>query len=139
MSVQVFPDVGELRIMFVLKDGSGTYEMRLYTAVSGSISQSTVVGDFTEATFGGYAAAPIAWGTPTSSGNKGVMVGNAACVFTCNGSGAPNTILGYYIVENGGGRSAQVVSAEEFDGSYLMENNGDKISVTARWTSSSEN
>lgn len=138
MSVQIFPDDGEVRLLQVIKDGGGVFTLRLLKD-NMSPTQDTEIGDFTgkEATFSGYAAGTITWATPTIAAHKGSMSGSAI-TFTHNGGATANTIYGYYITE-AGGRSAEVISVEIFDASKLMSASGDLITITPKITANSEN
>ena len=139
MSNQVFPDVGEQRLLQVIKDGSGTFKIRLFKTLSGSPGGSgTVVGDFTEPTGTWYASQSFSWDNPTIVSNKGTIVSTAAKTFSYSGASSAEVILGYFITEDGGARSNQVVSFEIFDSSVTMQTSGDTITITPKMTANSE-
>lgn len=125
----VVPNEGEANVLAAIAAKSLT--VRLYTAVTGGLDDSTVLADFTEATFDGYAADAI---TPTSGwtvtpGAPSDMTADAASVFTAGASVSSQTILGYY-VENTG--DSVVEWAEPFASSITVQNENDAISVTAK-------
>lgn len=64
---------------------------------------NTVLADFTEADFDGYAAsAAIVWGDPYQNElNQSTILGDAK-TFTATGATTPNDIYGYYITDAGG-------------------------------------
>jgi len=133
----VVPDIGELYILasWILGYAPTNLKVHLYQNNYTPVD-STVLGDLTEATFSGYAAAAVTLGTPTEVSNKAKTVGTAAQVFTHNGGGTANTIYGYYVKDLSTGNLAWV---ERFGSSQIMTNNGDQISITIQLTCDSEN
>jgi hypothetical protein len=72
---------------------------RLYTNNHTPV-HTDVIGAFTEATFGGYAAQAMSgWGASTISAS--VASSTAANVTFNNTSGAAQTIYGYYVTDSG--------------------------------------
>ena len=101
-----------------------------YTPVAAS-----VIGNFTIATFPGYASLVPAFGASVTVGGKGTITDAAARVFTCTGGGAVQTIYGYYVVDTA---NAQVIYAERFDNPVPIVNNGDSITITLVFTADSQ-
>lgn len=66
--------------------------------------------DFTEATYDGYAAASVTWGTPYTAGN-GLSYVDALISIPQTGSVTPQTVLGYFITDTAG---THVLFAEYF-------------------------
>ena len=128
MSV-VIPNGGEVILLDAAtgKTVATGWTLRLYTAISPALANSTVVGQLTEATGGGYAAKALTaanWvttpGSPTSSAYP-------LQTFTFTGalSGNP-AILGYYITRADG----SLVAVEALGASYTPLANGDTLDVT---------
>jgi hypothetical protein len=101
------------------------FTLRLYTAVSGGVLETTGNGDLTEATFGGYA------GIGLTTGNWTVTASDAAAAeqtFTHDGGAtSPQTVLGWYL---NGTTSAVLYWVEAFPSSITVDSNGDQIKVT---------
>lgn len=128
MSV-VIPNGGEVILLDAAsgKTVATAWTLRLYTAISPALANSTVVAHLTEATGGGYAAKALTaanWvttpGSPTSSAYP-------LQTFTFTGalSGNP-AILGYYITRADG----SLVAVEALGASYTPLANGDTLDVT---------
>lgn len=62
-------------------------------------NNSTVLGDFTEADFSGYASVSQEFGAAYTSGLYAEIAATTDAVFTHNGGGTPNTIYGFYLVD----------------------------------------
>jgi hypothetical protein len=135
MSLKV-PDVGEIIILKALRAGTGLSNWFVllydnnYTPVD-----SSVYANFHEAVYTGYIAQAVNFGVPTTVSGKAKMVGTAQLNFTVTVSGSPNTIYGYLI---GDTLSGEVVYAERFASSQVMQNAGDTIGITLAFTGSSE-
>lgn len=77
------------------------YYFRLYTNNT-TPGTATVLGDFTEATFTGYAAVSgsgLTWSTPALSGHIGQT--NATNIVFNNTSGSPVTVYGVFVTDLG--------------------------------------
>lgn len=62
--------------------------------------KSSLVTDMQEANFPGYAQINLnAWGPVGPDANNDALVEETSRTFGCTGSGTPNTIYGYYVVE----------------------------------------
>jgi len=102
--------------------GPGTgnsYYVRLFKA-GYSPTPSSDVGDFTEATFGGYVYAARTWGEsagPTlETDDEAVDMHPDGFVFDCTSD--PETIYGWYMVDPASGH---VVFAEEYAVPHVLE------------------
>ena len=98
------PDKGERAMLdMMLSDASpNAQNLRLYSAVTGGITESTVEGDFTEATFTGYSAKALARATWNAASTA---TGTTSKTYPTQ-SWSPTssqTIVGYYITENTAG------------------------------------
>lgn len=128
MSTPVVPDQGELDLLLSLQ--SATWKLRLFTGAT-TPGNTSVIGDFTEATFSGYPSGgtTLSYGTPATVSNTGTMTATQID-FTHNGGATANTVTGYYIVNTG---TTKLIKAERFDNAITMANNGDKISITDKF------
>jgi hypothetical protein len=82
-------------------NASGKYYFRLYTN-NVTVSTSTVLGDFTEATFTGYAAvqgSAVSWSAAALTGH--VAFSNAGNMTFTNSSGSPVTVYGIFVTDSG--------------------------------------
>lgn len=117
--------------------GGGT--LRLFTAPT-TVSQARVIGDFTEATFAGYAAVALAtatWAAAAVSAHVASSLYGATVTFTRNATGAAQTIYGWYLTDAG---NTKLYACALFGaGPYTVTNNGDAISVVPTLTHQSLN
>lgn len=84
-----------------------------------TVDDLSTAGDFTIATFTGYANVTIArnaWGTPVISGSSGQVDANTAPVFSCTG-GSAQTVYGWILVGN---TSGLVYAGQNFDTPRVM-------------------
>jgi hypothetical protein len=94
--------------------------------------QDNAVGTFwyTEISGGGYLQKVLdgaVWGV--ANGNNCVATYTAQ-TWSFTGATTPNTVYGYYVTQNVGGR---LMWSERFtDGPYAINNNGDAITITPR-------
>lgn len=86
-----------------------TAEMHLYTNDL-TPNQDNVEADFTEATFGGYAATAVTWDTPYIDSLGNVHLPSDNIIFLCTGSPFED-IYGYYLIGAGG----EYLGAARFD------------------------
>lgn len=101
MPLPVIADVGKIgfmaAIMSQLRSGANNAKVKLFTNNYTPLA-SSVLADFTEATFGGY----VALATPTAA-DAGVIPGGldnwifGALTWTASGAGLPITIYGYWV------------------------------------------
>ena len=104
-----------------------------YTPVQGS-----VLGSFTEAAGGGYAAIDLVNGTwVVTPANDPSDATYAQQTFTFTGALTTNpTIYGYYIEDNAGSTGV-VIYAERLGSSFTPANNGDNLKITPAFQLSS--
>ena len=105
-----------------------------------SPSDSTVIGDLTEATFPGYAGNALtgaSWNAVTVTSHIASTQLTAASTFRRGTGGSPQTIYGAYITDS---TNTYLLAAWEFaSGPYTLTNPGDAISTTPQLTSQSLN
>lgn len=92
---------------------------------------ASVLGNFTEATFSGYADAVIAMQTPAEVAGKAVSIDLVARTFTHNGGGTANTVYGYYVYDPFLGK---LIWAERFAAPISMSAIPDIISIQLQLT-----
>lgn len=133
----VVPDLGELELLTKLlinTTDTEDYIVRLYQN-NYSPSNTTVVGDFTEANFTSYTAKTLArsdWASPSTVGTKAESTGTVQS-WTCGATG--NTVYGYYVV---GSTSGVCLWAEQFVAARILVD-GDVLFLTPKFTLSSAN
>lgn len=102
-----------------------TPKLRLYTAGPTPITRDSVVADFTEAGFDGYAEVAVVLSNPVTlpsgDGRGSLASGN----FIMDGSADPQTVLGYYIVSD----TNDFVLGEAFETPVPMSAPGDFIAL----------
>lgn len=92
--------------------------------------EASVVGDFTEATFSGYAAITLTGASWTLTTADPAVADYAQQTFTASAAG--NSVYGYYVTNNAG---TVLMWAERFtDGPYTITGNGDVVKVTPTFT-----
>lgn len=135
----VVPNVGEVELLDkMLKDALGTNEdfiLKLFSALSPSLSKDSVAGDFTEASFTGYSSKTLIranWNNAAILGDKATSTYNSEQIWSV---GSTETILGYYIV---GSVSGVLLWAEGFP-SPIIVNSPDLINITPKLTLNSDN
>jgi hypothetical protein len=90
-----------------------TGKLHLYTAAANQPSRNSVIGDFTEAIFAGYAAAAVAaWSAAFADANGDGAVNMPSQNFSGPSSGAGQTLLGCYYTDT---TSAHLLWAAAFD------------------------
>jgi hypothetical protein len=117
--------------------GGGT--LRLFTSPT-TVSDSTVIGSMTEATFTGYAGVALtesSWATAVTSGGVASSTYGAAVTFTRSATGTGQTVYGWYITD--AGNTKLYASALFANGPYTLANNGDSVTVTPTLTDQSLN
>jgi hypothetical protein len=128
-------NVGEEQMFKLLCNKSGVtlrdMSLRLYqndyTPVEGS-----VVGDFTVATFTGYASITLGTGDWTITPGAPTSAACAQKTFTSSAGSQNQNIYGYYLVTV---TDEIFIAGERFsDGPYNIANNGDAIKVTPNIT-----
>lgn len=97
----------------------------LYTARS-VYSKATVLANITAATFSGYAVTTPTWVSFGTDVNGKAQYAAPSQVFTHNGGGTGNTIIGYYLFNNSTGK---VLWLEDFGAPVTINANGQHIDV----------
>ncbi len=131
----VVPDASERYILNRFLKGSNSANnltLRLYTAISGTPGEATVLADFTEATFAGYTAKTLtnsSWGdAATSTGTSSSTYGSSQ-TFTRSSTGTNEAVLGYYVLD---ATATVLLWYEAFAATANMANNGDSITFTPK-------
>lgn len=120
--LMVIPDEGKLKWLYwALCTAGGDLEDFTLRLFQNNITpdDDTVLADFTEATFGGYAAVAItraAMGAPAISSHVAYSTKSVAPVFTCT-SGSAQTVYGWYLESN---TSHKCVATQRFDAARSM-------------------
>jgi len=94
-------------------------------------ADADVVGDYTEANFTGYAAPTLTGASWTVTPGDPATAAYAEQDFTSSADQSAQTVYGYYLTRATGG---ELVWAERFPTSQVIQNNGDRISITPRIT-----
>ena len=97
-------------------------KVHLFTA-GPVLGPRNITADFTEATYTGYAAATVTWGTPYygTNGNAKVEGGIISFELTADLTG-PVTLLGYYVTNTAG---TGLLFMELFVSPIILQFNGD--------------
>ena len=133
----IVPDISEPFLLAMIKNelNFGGMTLKLYKNNYTPVDAS-LLANFTEADFSGYAAASPVMGIPVEVANKAVMQDTSSRTFTHNGGGTSNTVYGYFVLSNPG---PDLVWAERFPAGITMAANGDQISIQLQFTLNSEN
>ncbi len=114
----------------VNKDSPENLVLRLYQNDL-TPGDTDVVGDYTEADFTGYSAITLTGASWSVSSGDPATASYAEQDFTSSADQSAQTIYGYFLTRVTGG---ELVWAERFPNSQVIQNNGDRISITARIT-----
>lgn len=117
----------------------GGGKLRLFTAPT-TVNNTKVIGDFTEATFAGYAAVALTtstWAAATAASHVATSTYGATVTFTRSTTGASQTIYGWYLTDSAG--TKLYACALFASGPYTVTNSGDKINVVPSLTNQSLN
>ncbi len=135
MSALVVANTGENKINDLWPVGQ-TVKLALFKSNTTPVA-GTVYTDLTPADFSGYTAtgpATITFGASATVSGKGTLTASSATDFTHNGGATSNTVYGYFVYIG-----TTLLWAERFDTSQVMANNGDKLTITPKFTLNSEN
>lgn len=125
----LYPNGGALWLAAKARTALATSVLKLYTALANPLTPSTVVADFTEADFSGYAAATITnFLLPyiDPAGGATIQSGTIQFGYVAPMSGPiGNTVLGFYLVDSTGA----LIVAGSFDAGVTMNANGDAIPI----------
>jgi len=107
---------------------SAGWKIKLYKAVSAPITPASVLADFTECDFTGYAeSAPANWTQPVNLPGAQGRAAYAPSLFTFTG-GAPQTALGYYVTGSDA-TGAPLMAAEAFADPVAFANDCDYLDL----------
>lgn len=103
--------------------GSATAKMyggylALYTA-GPTPSINSTLGQFTEATFGGYGRVAVTWSSPFNEPDGSQSVYTQVCQFEGNSTTTPNTVIGALLIASD---SVTLLGSETFAGSISIVN-----------------
>ncbi len=135
----IVPLIGEINMLTDYLT-SASYRLRLYQNNYTPVAAS-VLGDFTAATFSGYAQATLAagippWSTPADDGAGRALSFSTLITFANSTGAVGNNIYGYYIVDAGG---TKLFWAERFAGAPIdMTTAGKTLNVVPVLTFKSE-
>jgi hypothetical protein len=79
-----------------------TCKVHLYTSIANPIGPNSVLGDFTEATFVGYAAKVSAFGAPYLNAGGQAVSDSPLLQWQPTANTTPNVVLGFYVTDSGG-------------------------------------
>ncbi len=94
-------------------------------------ADASVAGDFTEATFTGYAALTLTGASWVATPGAPSSIAYAQQTFTSSANQTAQTIYGYYLTQASSGK---VVGAQLFTNPRIVENLNDLIKVTPTLT-----
>lgn len=123
----VYPNGGAMILAATVRTSLAGSKLCLYQAIANPLSVSTVLADFTEADYSGYAQKTItnflaAYLDPT--GGASIQSGTQQFQFvTPVGDPVTNTILGFYLLDSDG----DLILAGSFENSVAMAADGDAI------------
>jgi hypothetical protein len=124
----VVPDVGEVTLLENIKTSySNSFHLHLYKNNFTPV-EASVLGDFTEADFSGYATQAFGFTTALTVAGISYIVGSPL-MWQQNGGGTSNTIYGYYVTDNS---NTILLWAERFSSSKSMAGLADLLTVVAR-------
>lgn len=128
-------NVGEEQMLKLLCNKSGValrdMSLRLYQNDYTPV-EASIVGNFTVATFTGYASQTLATGDWTITPGAPTAAACAQKTFTSSAGSQSQPIYGYYLVTV---TDEIFIAGERFsDGPYTVVNNGDAVKVTPNIT-----
>lgn len=126
------PTVGENKLLeFLLGMAAPTnQELRLYVNDK-TPADGDVAGDYTQMSTLGYAAKTLTMASWVVAQNGGVAEGVYAQQTWTFTAGTPVPVYGYYVVDSGTGT---LLWAERFVASKTVQNDGDQIKITPKFT-----
>ena len=124
MAVAVVPDAAmKALIALLLAD-----EIKLRLGKNNiTVGKSTVIGDFTEADFTGYAAVSITWGTVAVDGSHNAYSDITPITFTRSSGATSNTIYTWYVTNSAG---SVLYAGRTLDTPIPMTVNGDQLTIS---------
>lgn len=121
----VFPDVGKKLMLDILLASGRNPKLKLYKNSGVTPGAGTVLGDFTEADFSGYAAVDLSSiGAATINGSDQGERHKDDATFTHNSGSTHNTVYGWYVVIDNLSSSAELFLAQQFPAAQVLDHNG---------------
>lgn len=136
----VIPDVAEADMLSRVLDPDLTLKLFRNDVTSGLTAPQVEAldeSDFVEATFSGYVDVDLAGENQGVSSDWAITPGDPTvaeapqATFESDADQSPETIYGYYVVKTSGGA---IQWFEYFSSPQTIENNGDAIRITPRFT-----
>lgn len=120
-----------LRLMMAELVSTGNFldglTVRLFINPATPDGPTSVLGDFTEASFDGYAPISLpGWGLPWSDVVGNAVVSSNRLQWTMTGSTTPQTVYGWFATK-GTSVSEVLYMAERFDSTYAMAGPGNAV------------
>jgi hypothetical protein len=129
MSVIMYPNVGALHEIGLIRTDLAMCKVKLFQNPV-SLSPSTVVGDLTEATFGGYAPIIVTALLPAYIDPVGGASAQIATIqFQCDGTAPTNIVYGFWVETAAG----VLILAGTFDAGIPMSLATDAIPVDVKF------
>jgi len=124
----LYPNGGALVLAGKVKTALATSTLHLYKAISRPLGPGTVIGDFTECDYDGYAAKTItAWNNPYLDPAGGASIQSGLEQFDyVYATGITNNVLGFYLVDSG----SNLFFVGDFTDPIAMAANGDAIPLS---------
>jgi len=132
----VFQDDGLIRKMGDVRAAANAtkYKMHLYSN-NFSPTTASVLANFTECTFAGYAAADCSnWTAPTVTSHVATIQADAN-TFTRSTTGSSQNVYGYYITDQAG--TTLYYAELDPSGPRVVTNAGDSVTITPKITDQS--
>lgn len=125
----VYPYEGRERDLSTILANSGIYVLRLFqNDISPDVD--TVLTDFDDADFSGYASVTLTLSAIFRNGDDNAETVALLAQFAHNGGGTANDIYGWYLTNMAGGIEALVYCERFGDAPRVMDTLGDIINVT---------
>lgn len=115
--------------------GFQSLKCSLYTNAAYTWSASSVLTDFSKASFPGYADTAPTFSTATIVAGIANIETAASQNFTCTGGGSSETCYGYYVWD---ATANKLFYGEPFTAGIVMVNNGDEIEITLNFSEASQ-
>lgn len=123
----VFPDIGKEVALQILLDAGRNPEVKLFKN-NFTPGDASVLGDFTEADFDGYAAVSLAGLSAAAiDGSDRGYRSQAGIAFVKSAGVTSNTVYGWYLVLDNLTPAAELFMAEKFPAPQVMGSAGDTV------------
>lgn len=123
----VMPTSLQIQYLQALVDALPDGEVNVHLFTGDTVpAVGTVLADFTEASFDGYAAVAVALTTPAVNPEGWAQADVPTAHFGCTGTGTPELVTGYYLTDN---TDTNYIQGERFPAGVMMDENGDYIDV----------